>query len=45
MCTGPEVQRQLPAYFEADHKWLAGMTEAAQALDLEVQYCTDSPSS
>ena len=36
---GPEVQRQLPSYFEADHHWLSGMTEAAQQLGLEVQYC------
>ena len=36
---GPEVQRQLPAYFEADHRWLTGMTVAAQDLGLEIQYC------
>ena len=36
---GPELQRNLPSYFEADHKWLEGMTLAAQQLGLEVQYC------
>ena len=36
---GPELQRNLPTYFEADHKWLEGMTLAAQELGLEVQYC------
>jgi hypothetical protein len=36
---GPELQRHLPTYFEADHTWLDGMTRAAQDLGIEVQYC------
>ena len=35
----PHLQRNLPGYFEADHKWLEGMTLAAQHLGLEIQYC------